>query len=246
MAEVLRDPRVARVLARRRRQDLLLGLMVLGGLLAGMGWGLVSSRLLDDAQPLRLMALARPILASAGLDGAAPGESAAVSRGDATSRSVTQADTELGAIDADRAGVDVRWEPVPEAEAVSQRRRYNGGWIEPVGRMTMTVTAYSPDEQSCGAWADGMTASGKSVWTHGMRFVAADTRLLPFGTLVSVPGYHDGQTVPVLDRGGAIKGRRLDVIYPTHDRARLWGRREVTVTLWDVVPRVEAQATGSR
>ena len=65
------------------------------------------------------------------------------------------------------------------------------------------------------------------------RMVAADTSLLPFGSMVSVPGYADGEVVPVLDRGGAIKGRRLDVLYPTHEIARKWGRQRLQVTVWE-------------
>ncbi len=107
--------------------------------------------------------------------------------------------------------------------------------IRPVRTMRMVVTAYSPDARSCGKWADGITASGKSVWTNGMRLVAADTRLLPFGSIVSVPGYNGGRPVPVLDRGGAIKGKRLDVLYPTHEIARRWGRQPLEVTIWEYV-----------
>jgi 3D (Asp-Asp-Asp) domain-containing protein len=97
----------------------------------------------------------------------------------------------------------------------------------------MKVTAYSPDEKSCGIWADGKTASGYSVWTNGMKLVAADTRLLPFGTVISVPGYNGGQPVQVLDRGGAIKGRRLDVLYPTHEVALKWGVQDLEVTVYE-------------
>jgi 3D (Asp-Asp-Asp) domain-containing protein len=109
---------------------------------------------------------------------------------------------------------------------------FNGRPLVRAGTRMMKVTAYSPDERSCGADADGITASGYSVWTNGMRSVAADTRVLPFGTLLSVPEYHDGAVVPVLDRGGRIKGQRLDVLYPTHERARQWGVRDVEVTIW--------------
>ena len=35
--------------------------------------------------------------------------------------------------------------------------------IRPVRTQVMKTTAYSPDERSCGKWADGITASGKSV-----------------------------------------------------------------------------------
>jgi len=110
---------------------------------------------------------------------------------------------------------------------------YDGRPIRPVRTMTMLTTAYSPDRRSCGRWADGKTASGFSVFTNGMRMVAADTRLLPFGTLVSIPGYHNGQPVPVLDRGGAIKGHRLDLLYPTHAMARQWGAQRLEVVIWE-------------
>lgn len=97
----------------------------------------------------------------------------------------------------------------------------------------MRVTAYSPDERSCGASADGITASGYSVLTNGGFLVAADPRVLPLGSLVSVPAYDDGATVPVLDVGGAIKGNRLDVLFPTHEVAMRWGVRELDVTVWE-------------
>jgi len=110
---------------------------------------------------------------------------------------------------------------------------FNGRPIRPARTIHMTVTAYSPDEISCGESADGITASGYSVWTNGMNMVAADTDVLPFGSLVAVPGYAGGQVVPVLDRGGLIKGLRLDVLYPTDEIAREWGVRDLKVTVWE-------------
>ncbi len=110
---------------------------------------------------------------------------------------------------------------------------FDGRPLRAVKTMSMKTTAYSPDERSCGKWADGITASGYSVWTNGGKLVAADTRLLPFGTLVSIPGYHGGKPVPVLDRGGAIKGHRLDLLYPTHEIALQWGVQDLEVTVWE-------------
>lgn len=112
-------------------------------------------------------------------------------------------------------------------------RWFNGRPVRPARTLWMTVTAYSPDERSCGKWADGVTASGKSVWTNAMKLVAADADLFPFGSLVSVPGYDNGRVVPVLDRGGAIKGARLDVLYPTHRIAKQWGVQRLPVTVWE-------------
>ena len=65
---------------------------------------------------------------------------------------------------------------------------YNGRPVRAVATVRMKVTAYSPDYRSCGASADGITASGYSVLTNGGCMVAADPRVLPLGSLVSVPG----------------------------------------------------------
>lgn len=119
--------------------------------------------------------------------------------------------------------------------------RYFGGRpVRPVRTARMRVTAYSPDAQSCGKWADGITASGKSVWTNAGKLVAADTSMLPLGSLVSVPGYDEGAVVPVLDRGGAIKGNRLDVLYPTHERALQWGVQDLDVIIWEYADEADA------
>lgn len=112
-------------------------------------------------------------------------------------------------------------------------REFNGRPVRAAYTLRMRVTAYSPDERSCGDSADGITASGYSVLTNGGFLVAADPRVLPLGALVSVPGYDDGATVPVLDVGGAIKGNRLDVLFPTHEVAMRWGVRELDVTVWE-------------
>jgi 3D (Asp-Asp-Asp) domain-containing protein len=125
-------------------------------------------------------------------------------------------------IDADSGSVsdpEVRW--------------FNGRPVRPVRKLAMLVTAYSPDAASCGESADGITASGYSVWTNGMKLVAADTGVLPFGSLITVPGYDDDNIVPVLDRGGAIKGNRLDLLYPTHEQAEQWGAQRLEVTVWE-------------
>ncbi len=111
-------------------------------------------------------------------------------------------------------------------------RWFNGRAVKPVRTMQMTVTAYSPDARSCGESADGITATLHSVTTNGFRLVAADPKVLTYGSMLTVPGYDNDQIVPVLDCGGAIKGRRLDVLFPTHEEARQWGVRKITVVVW--------------
>jgi 3D (Asp-Asp-Asp) domain-containing protein len=97
--------------------------------------------------------------------------------------------------------------------------------------LKMEVTAYCPCKKCCGKNAHGVTASGLHVTHNAGLFVAADTSMLPFHTKLFIPGYAGGKSVPVLDRGGAIKGNRLDVFFPTHEQALKWGRRVVEVTV---------------
>jgi len=93
----------------------------------------------------------------------------------------------------------------------------------------MRVTAYCPCPKCCGEYSDGVTACGHKI-RPGDTFVAADRRYL-FGTEMLIPGYSNDQTVKVLDRGGAIKGNRLDVFFGSHEEALEWGVRYLEVRI---------------
>lgn len=121
----------------------------------------------------------------------------------------------------------------PISVPTDEIRWFDGRPVRPVRTQWMTVTAYSPDSASCGDFADGQTATLHSVSTNAMQLVAADPRVLPYGSMITVPGYAQDDIVPVLDCGGAIKGQRLDVLYPTHKRAQKWGVRRIAVTVWE-------------
>jgi 3D (Asp-Asp-Asp) domain-containing protein len=133
---------------------------------------------------------------------------------------------------------------VPAAELTPEMRKlcsdsavrwFNGRPAKPAKTFEMTVTAYSPDAQSCGDSADGFTATMHSVETNGGHLVAADPTLLAYGSMLSIDGYASGQIVPVLDCGGAIKGKHIDLLFPTHEQARQWGVKKLTVTVWEYV-----------
>lgn len=99
----------------------------------------------------------------------------------------------------------------------------------------MMVTAYCQCERCCSAaYSDGVTASGHPVTYNGGIFAAAPPDV-PFGTVLNVPGY--GEIVPVIDRGGSIRGNKLDVFFADdpdepgsgHSKALEWGRRMLDV-----------------
>lgn len=90
------------------------------------------------------------------------------------------------------------------------------------------LTAYCPCSKCCGKWGENrpidangnvivVTASGqyaKSNWT-----IAADTSMLPFGTRVYINGFE----YEVQDRGGAVKGNKIDIYFDTHQEALNFG-----------------------
>lgn len=110
---------------------------------------------------------------------------------------------------------------------------------------SMEVTAYCPCKKCC-AWKRnwlgrpvfasgamkgerkkvGQTASGEMARPGT---IAADTSMYPFGTIMYVPGYGYGT---VQDRGGAIKGEKIDLYFKKHKQALQWGRVQKEVYIW--------------
>jgi 3D (Asp-Asp-Asp) domain-containing protein len=105
------------------------------------------------------------------------------------------------------------------------KARAGGEWES----IQMRVTANCPCPKCCGQYSDGVTASGHKI-QPGDTFVAADGRY-PFGTEMLIPGYSNSRPVQVLDRGGAIKGNRLDVFFATHQEALEWGVKYLEVNV---------------
>ena len=84
------------------------------------------------------------------------------------------------------------------------------------------VTAYCACSKCCGGSASGYTASGTRA-TAG-RTVAAPSNFA-FGTKLSI----NGNTYVVEDRGGAIKGNKIDIYFSSHAQALAWGVRYLPV-----------------
>lgn len=84
----------------------------------------------------------------------------------------------------------------------------------------------------------GRTASGVNT-RPGM--IAADPRVLPLGTVVHLRSGRYTGTYTVMDTGGLIKGRRVDVYVPTYKEAVEFGRRQVKIK---VISRNSVKAAG--
>jgi 3D (Asp-Asp-Asp) domain-containing protein len=72
----------------------------------------------------------------------------------------------------------------------------------------------------------GRTTIGLPV---GKGIVAVDPRVIPLRTRLFVPGY--GRAIAA-DVGSAIKGRIIDLWFPTLAEARAWGRKSVVITVY--------------
>lgn len=86
-----------------------------------------------------------------------------------------------------------------------------------VRSLTVVATAYA---------LPGHTATGSPV---GWGAVAVDPSVIPLGSRLNVPGYGLGVAA---DTGGAIRGARIDLWFPSVAQAHAWGSRVVTVTVY--------------
>ena len=119
----------------------------------------------------------------------------------------------------------VRREPVPLSNQTATD--------EPAPRIVnMKITAYCPCSKCCGKYADGITSTGKNA--HKTVGVAADPKLLPYGTRLNIPGIG---ILPVDDTGGAMRQSakrgiyHIDVRFPNHQEALNWGVKNLPVEI---------------
>ncbi len=99
------------------------------------------------------------------------------------------------------------------------------------------------DFQATAYCLKGITASGTPV-RQGI--IAADPRVLPLGTVVHIKAGKYTGTYTVMDTGGRIKGRVVDVYVPNYRDAREFGRRQVKIRVLARAKRNAGPARNSR
>ncbi|MGE7843904.1 3D domain-containing protein [Lysinibacillus sp. NPDC093712] len=112
---------------------------------------------------------------------------------------------------------------------IAQHKQISRGNNAKLTQFTMIATFYTAQCNGC----TGITANGteitRTITYKGYRVIAAD-RSIPFGTILRIT--LNGGTVIngiVADRGGAIKGARLDILVASNSEAYHLGRQLVTV-----------------
>ena len=119
--------------------------------------------------------------------------------------------------------------PAPVAPDVNTEGLYTVEIVEPAPKqetvqIEVLATAYCGCIQCCGK-SDCITATGTRA-TEG-RTIAADPRVIPYGTHVLI----DGHEYIVEDCGGAINGNRIDIYFESHEDALQFGVQTVTVEI---------------
>lgn len=88
----------------------------------------------------------------------------------------------------------------------------------------------------CPTGCTGITATGidvrNTIYYEGKRIIAVDPNVIPLGSTVKV-ALANGDSFEAVagDTGGAIKGRRIDVLVASRDEAYRLGRMAVEIEL---------------
>lgn len=91
--------------------------------------------------------------------------------------------------------------------------------------ITVTATAYTPSCAGC----SGITATGLNVKANPhAKVIAVDPSVIPLGTKVHIEGFG---VYTAADTGGAIKGKRIDILMATKHTALQFGRKQLKITI---------------
>ncbi len=110
--------------------------------------------------------------------------------------------------------------PDPPAPAVQEFST----WSDPPYYSAMVLAVCGCDD----CWGD-------SARPNDGKFAAADPRW-PIGSMASIPGYNDGQPVPVLARSAGATGSVIVVFIEDHDQAQAW---EIRLCIVEIHPLME-------
>ncbi|USK85229.1 G5 and 3D domain-containing protein [Peribacillus asahii] len=112
--------------------------------------------------------------------------------------------------------------PTPTATYASNVSSSSGG-----KEIYVSSTAYTASCNGC----SGVTATGMNLKSNPhAKVIAVDPNVIPLGSKVHVEGY--GYAVAA-DKGGAIRGNKIDVFIPSKSEAYRWGVKRVKVRIID-------------
>ncbi|MCS1382559.1 3D domain-containing protein [Lysinibacillus sphaericus] len=97
--------------------------------------------------------------------------------------------------------------------------------------MQFNASYYGPDCNGC----SGITVTGINVhetyYYNGMRIVAVDPKVISLGTIVEIRTPYESFIAIAADKGGAIKGFKLDILVESEKIATQYGRHAVQLRI---------------
>lgn len=125
---------------------------------------------------------------------------------------------------------------VPEHQPIQPQQTNVASTQQPTQQLTTTVSRsgehvrYTKEYQMLAtAYTHTGNPTASGVWPQ-VGVAAVDTNVIPMGTRLYVEGYG---YATALDRGGAIKGHRIDLFMDTESQALQWGAQKVKVYIVD-------------
>lgn len=113
----------------------------------------------------------------------------------------------------------------PVEQPASSSTESTGGDTQATSGFSNTLTVSSTAYSYAQAGLSYFTATGIDLRVNP-NVIAVDPSVIPLNTMVEVEGY--GYVIAG-DTGGAIKGNKIDVHFPTVAQCTQWGRKNVTV-----------------
>lgn len=117
--------------------------------------------------------------------------------------------------------VQVMTEPVEAKVEVKQEAEPEVPW------MNFKMTHYVATCNGC----SGITASGynvkNTIWYEGYRVLSVDPRIIDEGSIVEIDDGNEKFKAIAIDTGGAIKGRKLDLLVKGKAEAYKEGKKDV-------------------
>ncbi|KGP93031.1 peptidoglycan-binding protein [Pontibacillus chungwhensis BH030062] len=111
-------------------------------------------------------------------------------------------------------------------DSTTQETTSDGDEGDVVKTFTATATAYTANCAGC----SGITATGVDLKANpDQKVISVDPDVIPLGSTVWVEGYGYATAE---DIGGSIYGNAIDVFIPDYEEAIQWGRKSVTVKVY--------------
>lgn len=119
-----------------------------------------------------------------------------------------------------------------QAEIKAQKQQKQAQSVKKVQSTNGTAFNGSYYTASC-TGCSGITATGydvrSSIYVDGMRVIAVDPRVIPLYSIVEVSTPHETFKAIALDKGGAIKGNKVDILVANKKTAYSLGRHTVYI-----------------